>query len=367
MAGENDFAATQAVEGLDFFDALNDCLACAVIGFDEHGRISSLTPEAIHILHLDPNQIVGQPYDLLPAPLASLIHDALTADKPLRDQDVEVRPTQGTPVVVRVNVIRLATTHRHPIAIAVLNDVTSARRLEFDIGRLDRLANIGVLSASIAHEIKNALVAIKTFTEITLAREPGAELGEMARRELNRIESIVSQMLKFGGPAQPKLGPVRIHEILDHSLRLAQHQMTQKAIRLRRDYRASGNWVNGDDYQLEQAFVNLILNAVEAMGVGGTLTLSTHLLAPEDLPAALRETSPPPQLRVTVSDTGMGIQAENLGRLFEPFFTTKREGTGLGLAITRRILEEHHAAISVESEVNRGASFRVFFAPLNRA
>jgi len=366
MPTENGFEATPAVEGSSYLDVLNDCLACGVIGFDEHGRVFSLTPEAIRILHLDPNQIVGQPYDLLPAPLASLIHDALTADKPLRDHDVEVRLVQGTPVVVRVNVIRLATTHRHPIAVAVLNDVTSARRLEFDIGRLDRLANIGVLSASIAHEIKNALVAIKTFTEMTLTRQPGAELGEMAQRELNRIESIVSQMLKFGGPAEPKLGPVRIHEILDHSLRLAQHQMTQKTIRLRRDYRAQDDWVNGDDYQLEQAFVNLILNAVEAMGVGGTLTVSTHVITPEDLPAALRETDPPPRLRVTVSDTGAGISAENLGRLFEPFFTTKREGTGLGLAITRRILEEHQAAISVESEVNRGAFFRVFFAPLNR-
>jgi signal transduction histidine kinase len=366
MSRENEFAATQAVEGLSFLDVLNDCLACAVIGFDEHGRIFSLTPEAIRLLHLDPHQIVGQPYDLLPAPLASLLHDALTTDKPLRDQDIEVRLAQGTPVVVRVNVLRLATTHRHPIAIAVLNDVTSARRLKFDIGRLDRLANIGVLSASIAHEIKNALVAIKTFTEITLTRQPGAELGEMARRELNRVESIVSQMLKFGGRAQPKLGPVRIREILDHSLRLAQHQMAQKAIRLRRDYRAQGDWVNGDDYQLEQAFVNLILNAVEAMGIGGTLTVSTHVITPEALPAALRETNPPPRLRVTVADTGAGIPAENLGRLFEPFFTTKREGTGLGLAITRRILEDHHATISVESEVNRGAFFRVFFAPLSR-
>jgi signal transduction histidine kinase len=125
--------------------------------------------------------------------------------------------------------------------------------------------------------------------------------------------------------------------------------------------------VNGDDYQLEQAFVNLILNAVEAMGVGGTLSVGTHLLAAAELPVALHEASPPPQLCVTVLDTGVGIPAEHLSRLFEPFFTTKREGTGLGLAITRRIFEEHHASISVESEVNRGACFRVFFAPLKPA
>jgi two-component system, NtrC family, sensor histidine kinase HydH len=367
MMTGNGSEKVQAVEGLSFLDVLNDCLSCGVIFFDEHGRLASVTPEAIRMLALDAGAVLGQPFDVLPSPLASLVHDALTADKPLRDHDVEVRPGQGTPVTVRVNVLHLAAPHRHPVAVAILNDVTSARRLEFDIGRLDRLANIGVLSASIAHEIKNALVAIKTFTQTTLAAQPSAELGEVAQRELKRIESIVSQMLKYSGPSEPKLGPVRIHEILDHSLRLAQHQMTQKAIRLRREYHAPSDWVNGDDFQLEQAFVNLILNAVEAMGVGGTLTLSTHLLAPEELPVALRESTPPPQLRVTVTDTGAGIAAENLSRVFEPFFTTKGDGTGLGLAITRRILEEHHAAISVESEVNRGASFRTFFAPLNRA
>jgi signal transduction histidine kinase len=143
--------------------------------------------------------------------------------------------------------------------------------------------------------------------------------------------------------------------------------MSQKAIRLRREYQAASDWVSGDDYQLEQAFVNLMLNSVEAMGVGGTLTLQTCLLDAEELPAALREGTQPPRLRVTISDTGHGISAEDLGRLFEPFFTTKRDGTGLGLAITRRILEEHHASISVESEINRGASFRVFFTPLQRA
>lgn len=367
MAMDSGLAVDGAVEGSSFLDVLDDCLSCGVIFFDEHGRLASLTPEALRILTLDAGAVVGQPYDVLPAPLASVIHDAFGADKPLRNHDLEIRLNDGGAAIIRVNVIRAPSSLRHTIALAVINDVTAARRLEFDIGRLDRLANVGVLSASIAHEIKNALVAIKTFTQTTLAQQPNAELGEVAQRELKRIESIVSQMLRYSGPAQPKLGAVHLHEILDHSLRLAQHQMAQKAIRLRRDYHAPADWVNGDDYQLEQAFVNLILNAVEAMGVGGTLTLGTHLLAPEELPAALRETSPPPLLRVTVSDTGIGVPAEHLGRLFEPFFTTKREGTGLGLAITRRIFEEHHAAISVESEVNRGACFRVFFAPLKPA
>ncbi|HEY9174028.1 MAG TPA: ATP-binding protein [Verrucomicrobiae bacterium] len=366
MSQEHGFAPNQAIEGLGFLGVLNDCLACGVVCVDEQGHITCLSPEAASLLRMHPQRLVGKPHELLPAPLASLIHDALVADKPFRDHDLELRLDDMETMVLRVNVLRLGTPPQPRLTLAILNDLTSARRLEFDISRLDRLANIGALSASMAHEIKNALVAVKTFTELTVAQSPGADLGDVAQRELKRIESIVGQMLKFAGPSRPKLAPVRIHEVLDHSLRLAQHQMSQKAIRLRRDYQAAADWVNGDDYQLEQAFVNLILNAVEAMGVGGTLTLHTCSLAPEELPGALREGGPPPQLRVTISDTGVGIPAENLSRLFEPFFTTKREGTGLGLAITRRIFEEHHAAISVESEVNRGASFRVFFTPLQR-
>jgi len=367
MPQENRFAASRAIEGLSFLGVLDDCLACGVVSFDEQGRVAALTTKAASLLRLDPAQIVGQSHDQLPAPLASLVHDALAVDKSFCDHDVELRFPNLETIVIRVNVIRLEATPRNPPAIAILNDVTSARRLEFDISRLDRLANIGTLSASMAHEIKNALVAIKTFTELTLAQQPNAELGEVVQRELKRIESIVGQMLKFAGPARPKLAAVRIHEILDHSLRLAQHQMSQKAIRLRREYHAAADCVNGDDYQLEQAFVNLLLNAVEAMGVGGTLTVETCSLAPDELPGALRDGNQPPQLRVTISDTGVGIPAENLGRLFEPFFTTKRDGTGLGLAITRRIFEEHHAPISVESETNRGSSFRVFFTPHRQA
>jgi two-component system sensor histidine kinase HydH len=367
MPKDNGLATNQAVEGLNFLGALDDCLACGIVCLDEAGRIASLTPEAIRMLRVNPPELLGQAYEVLPAPLASLLHDVFAADKPVQNQDLELRLDEAEACVVRVSIFLPGAPLKGPAVIAVLNDLSSARRMEFDIGRLDRLANIGALSASMAHEIKNALVAVKTFTELVLARQPNADLGEVARRELKRVESIVSQMLKFAGPSQPRLAPVRIHEILDHSLRLAQHQMSQKAIRLRRDYQAAADWVSGDDYQLEQAFVNLILNGVEAMGMGGTLTLATQVLTTEDLPGALREGSPPPQLRVTISDTGIGIPTENLGRMFEPFFTTKRGGTGLGLAITRRIFEEHQAAISVESEVNRGSSFRVFFAPLPRA
>jgi two-component system sensor histidine kinase HydH len=239
----------------------------------------------------------------------------------------------------------------------VLRDLSSAKRFEHDMQRLERLATIGTLSASMAHEIKNALVAGKTFIELLVEKNQDAELAGIVRREMGRIDSIVSQMLKFAGPAKPSFTAIRLHEILEHSLRLVQTQMEGKSITLNRSFHAVPDLAKGDDYQLQQAFVNLFLNALEAMAPKGMLTVAT-----ETVFAAMTATSQnPPEatLRVTIKDTGAGIAPENLARLFEPFFTTKPSGTGLGLPITRRIIQEHGGAITVESLPHKGTTFSV--------
>jgi len=113
--------------------------------------------------------------------------------------------------------------------------------------------------------------------------------------------------------------------------------------------------LDGDSYQLEQAFVNLLLNAVEAINVNGSLTVTTESIA--DGEGQLREGESRRWMRIRISDTGAGITSENMGRLFEPFFTTKLNGTGLGLAVTRRIIEEHNGTIQVESQPGQGTTF----------
>jgi signal transduction histidine kinase len=130
-----------------------------------------------------------------------------------------------------------------------------------------------------------------------------------------------------------------------------QHQLDQKLIVVNRSFIAVPDLVNGDLYQLEQALLNLFLNAIEAMSAGGELTLCTDVIVPAG--------QHPPQFRLTVQDTGVGIAPENMKRLFETFFTTKKTGTGLGLPITRRIIEEHGGVIHAVSELNRGAIFLV--------
>ncbi len=222
--------------------------------------------------------------------------------------------------------------------------------------RLDRLANLGTLSAGVAHEIKNGLTPIKTFIELLLQRSEEMELGKeekelavVVAKELARIDSMASQMLKFAAPRAAAFSSLQVQDVLEHSIRLLQHQLTAKMISVTRDYRARLDTARADEARLQQVFMNILFNAVEAMGANGTLTLSTEIA----------ETGGKEYLLVKIQDTGVGISAENLPRLFEPFFTTKKNGTGLGLAISQRIIMEHEGKIEVKSELYKGSTFAI--------
>jgi two-component system NtrC family sensor kinase len=211
--------------------------------------------------------------------------------------------------------------------------------------QLDRLANLGLFSASIAHEIKNGLVAVNTFCQVLVEKDENREMAEMVRRELKRIDGLVTQMLRLAAPKPPMLAPVNAHALLDLTLGLLEHQMSERMITLRRDYRADPAIVRADESLLQQALINLLLNAVEAMGQGGELTAATE--------------SGAGRLKISIRDTGAGIAPENFGHIFETFFTTKKHGTGLGLAISRRVVEEHQGTIEVQSAVGQGSTFCV--------
>ena len=199
-----------------------------------------------------------------------------------------------------------------------------------------------------AHEIKNGMVAIKTFTDLLAQKGKDVELTDVVSRELQRINGLVTQMLRFAAPKHVEIITVRVHDLLDHSLRLLQHQIGSKLISLQRHYKADPDIVRGDDAQLQQAFMNLLLNALEAMGPNGVLTVATGISEGEGNTRLLK---------VHIEDTGVGIARENLERSFEPFFTTKKNGTGLGLAISRLIAHEHRGTIQVQSEINKGSKF----------
>ncbi|HWF20339.1 MAG TPA: ATP-binding protein, partial [Verrucomicrobiae bacterium] len=349
-------------DGLDFVSVLRDCLSCGVIVLDERQKVTGFNPRAEQLTGLKSATMAGHGSELLPAPLESLLKDAFSSSEPVSHRQVMLRNAKGADFAVLASANSVLTADgKVSGCVLVLNDVSAIRKWEGNMRRLDRLHSVGTLSASMAHEVKNAFVAVRTFVDLLLEKNKEMELASVVRQELNRIDSMVKQMLKFSGPPKPELTSVHVHLVLDKSLLLIRHLLEEKKIRLKRSFTAASDVMNGDQDQLEQAFLNLFFNALDAMDSNGNLEVSTTLLPPgakiEGLPVAAGQR----YLNVIIRDSGIGIPSENMGRLFEPFFTTKPEGTGLGLAITRRIIQEHQGIISVQSELNKGTAFSLVF------
>src|SRR5580658_5813258 len=183
---------------------------------------------------------------------------------------------------------------------------SSASTSEQNMQRLDRLANLGTLSAGVAHEIKNGRTPIKTFIELLLQKSEEKELAGVVAKELARIDSLATQMLKFASPKPVSFSNLPVQDVLEPSLRLLQHQVSGKMISMKRDYKATLQTARADEAQLQQVFMNVLSNAIEAMGINGMLTLSTDAA----------ETGGKKYLLVKIQDTGVGISNENLSRMF---------------------------------------------------
>jgi signal transduction histidine kinase len=218
---------------------------------------------------------------------------------------------------------------------------------------LERLAALGAHSAGLAHELKNAFVPVKTMVQLLREQHPQDVMCDLVNRELSRIDSLLSQMLRLASPSTAHMAPFSVHQVLAYTLRLLQPQLDAQCITVQTAWNAPSDQVTGNEQQLQQVIMNLALNALEAMEHGGRLTIGTqHQSLPDKATASAG-------LCIQIRDTGCGIAPEHRSRLFSPFFTTKVNGTGLGLHLTRRIIEEHQGSISVESTVGRGTLFTI--------
>ena len=212
------------------------------------------------------------------------------------------------------------------------------------------------LLSEVGHEIKNSLVAIKTFVELLLEQQPQLELARVVRDGVERISGSVARLLNASNP-RLEFQSVGMHELIVPLLQIVRSQAGKRAIRFRVECDARQDVLRAQPRQLEQAILNIMMNGLEAMGEEGELMLRT-----ENREVVLEAgSSPSPCLVVSMSDTGCGIPPQNLPRLFDEFFTTKKAGTGLGLPITRRIVMAHGGSMEVESQPGQGTTFRLIF------
>lgn len=241
----------------------------------------------------------------------------------------------------------------------LMSDVTDARTtLRQSRERLlhaEKLASVGKLAASVAHEIRNPLTSIKMWLfwlrNSTQPNGEALEAFDTVAREIDRLEHVVRNFLEFTRPPTLTLRPCRLAELIDAALQLSAHRLAAHKIRLERSTNCEGCEVLADADQFKQVLINLLDNAMQAMPDGGEI----RIVARQEL-----DRSGVPVAVVHVSDSGPGIPAEVASRIFEPFFSTKKEGTGLGLCIAANIVARHNGRLALQTDLPRGASFAVY-------
>jgi PAS domain S-box-containing protein len=221
-----------------------------------------------------------------------------------------------------------------------------------------KLAAVGELAASIAHELNNPLAIVSLRVESllgqTAADDPRRRGLEIVEQEVERMANLVANLLQFSRRGQPRVSTLDVSEDLVKTLELVHHHLRTRRIKVVQEFAPDMPVIQADRQQLRQVFLNLLTNASDAMPNGGTLTVRVARGSLDGRPA----------LALEFSDTGVGIAPENLPKVLEPFFTTKEEGkgTGLGLAICRRAVQEHSGTIQVSSELGKGTCVRITLA-----
>jgi signal transduction histidine kinase len=250
--------------------------------------------------------------------------------------------------------IELLSTLANQTAIAIENAMLyeDLKKSKSYIRRADRLASLGTLTAGLAHEIRNPLVAIKTLTQLLPERLEDEEFRNhflnIASGEVDRISSLVNELLDFARPSDPKLEFEDINNILDGMILLVSTETKKKHIHIIKNYTTNLPPVKTDREQIKQVFLNILLNAIEATPENGKVTVKTR---------SFLKPGGEPYIQIEFTDTGCGIPPEYLEDIFNPFFTTKNTGSGLGLSISNQIVQDHKGYIVVESQLNNGTSF----------
>lgn len=334
-----------------------------VIAVDTAGRVTTTNEASRKILGPIRN---GQSIDELPAEVRDLLRTTLAGREGIRDYETNVRGQglESVPVIMSSSCLKSAdgaTTG----AVALIYDILQVKRLEQNVMRADRLSSVGTLAAGMAHEIKNPLVSIKTFTQLLVNRYDDQDFREtfsdVIPHEVDRIDSIVSRLLDFARPRPVKFAPQNVRRIAEGVLALVENQARNGAVRVETNFPGEDLFVYGDDQQLHQVFLNLVLNAIDSMsendaGVLKIGALQTHrFLRRKGVPNAADTTC----ALITVTDTGCGISQRDLEKVFTPFFTTKDEGCGLGLAVVHGIVTEHGGDIHVSSKESYGTTVSI--------
>lgn len=350
-------------QGLNRLQAFHEnivrSISSGVFTADARGAVTSFNPAAQEVTGYTVGQVLGRSWRELfnwhpnqPSDQQSNVLPDMTRF------EVECKSAKGSRLILGMTVSPLHEQGEQDGMVGVFKDLTQIRDMEQEMRRKEWLANLGEMSAGMAHEIRNPLGALAGAMQMlrkeAAADETDRRLMDIAIREATRLDTIVTEFLQYARPPALNLAEHDINKILAETLHLVQHEArTRKKIAIVTSLASGSFLAQVDQDQMRQVFWNLATNAFDAMPDGGQLTISTGR---RHVDAGGRKGD---VIEIAFEDTGEGIAKDNLDKIFLPFFTTKKEGSGLGLAAVHRIVDLHGGWIKVESRPQQGTRFVV--------
>lgn len=336
-----------------------------VIAIDTKGVITTINQEGRTLF---PSIAPGMALGVLDPKVAHLLQMTLDNRRGILDVETTISGGENDEIPVAMSTSCLETPEQSTLgAMVLIHDMTQIKRLESNVQRADRLTSIGTMAAGMAHEIKNPLQSIKTFTQLLLDRYDDADFrmtfAEVVPPEVDRIDNIVTRLLHFARPQPVSFNLHDVRQIIREVFALVENQMHKEGIELRLNLPEERVGIMADDQQLHQVFLNLVLNAIESMRDTSSnfieVQIHTGLAHLQQPGTQVRHDVP--CVKIVISDSGCGISRENIKQLFTPFFTTKADGSGLGLSVVHGIVTEHRGIIDVDSNPGVGSAFTVTF------
>ena len=328
----------------DYTRQVVSSMANGLLSVDIHGKIVSYNLLALELLGLKESEVRGMDFNEVIDFETTGIFQTLNHCLSLLDREINYRKKSGEIVPLALSITPImdeAESCRG--AVIILRDLREIKQLEEKVRRSEKLAAIGELAAGVAHEIRNPLSSIRGFAQYlrhTLKDKPREkEYAETMVSEVDRINTVVTDLLTFARPMEAELAPTDLTELLEHTVRLVQADARALKAGIQMDINDLSK-VPLDADRMTQAILNLLLNSLQTVKTGGQITVGADMNPSDSC------------LTIWVEDDGPGIPADQKEKIFDPFFTTREKGTGLGLAIVHKIVENHNGDISLESPPN---------------
>jgi PAS domain S-box-containing protein len=343
----------------DFSENIVESLHVGVFAVDLEGRVESWNSQVEALLGVPRKDAIGRPLDaVLPVDLVAEIEARASEENVSSVYKFAMRNRDGRMLVVNVSITPLLGKDGARLGRLILvDDVSQRARLEDQLMQTEKLTSLGLLAAGVAHEVNTPLAVISNYIQMLARQFPGDDprstLIEKIVKQTFRASEIVNNLLNFSRVGSSQFSEVSLNAVVEETLSLVTHPLKTSRIEVKQQLQGDLPTVLGSMNRLQQVFLNLFMNARDAMPAGGVLEIRT---------ACSNGT-----VEVEVSDTGVGIPRDQLHRIFDPFFTTKTtgRGTGLGLSVSYGIIKEHAGKIDVKSAPGRGTQFRLEF-PVSR-